>query len=496
MRQHNCLGVGFVGSTSCRVLHFNNTHVHLRTCSTFKTLPRRKAAFPTRTLILCQGLQCTYLTVDNQETVTVPELKRLAGTIVLPGSKSLSNRVVLLSALAQGDTEVENVLESEDVNFMMQALKKLGVQLEYDQPKRRVKVKGCSGPFPSAGCELFLGNAGTAMRPLAAALCVGSGDFVLDGVPRMRERPIADLVDGLSQLGANVVCSSTGCPPVRIHANGLHGGKAVVSGKTSSQFLSSLLMAAPYAKNDVTIEIRDELISIPYVDMTIALMKHFGVHVEKTNDNRMFQVKGNQHYVSPGKYFVEGDASSASYFLAGGAITGGPVTVEGCGRESLQGDVRFAEVLEKIGATVEWSPHSITVSRSKAARLEGIEEDCGDIPDAAMTLAVVGLFTEGPMTITNVGSWRVKETDRLAAMAKELMKLGAAVMEGEDYIVVYPPGNNMIRPHISVSTYNDHRMAMSLALAACGGSPVTIENPKCTAKTFPNFFDELVKLMS
>lgn len=342
--------------------------------------------------------------------------------------------------------------------------------------------------------ELYLGNAGTAMRPLTAALCIGSGDFMLDGVKRMRERPIADLVDGLQQLGAEVTCSETGCPPVHIKSKGLRGGRARVSGKMSSQFLSSLLMAAPYSKNDVVIEIQDQLISVPYVSMTIELMRRFGVTVEN-EDFRIFRIAGNQCYSSPGTYFVEGDASSASYFLAGGAITGGPVTVEGCGSDSIQGDIRFVDILEKIGATVSWTPHSVTVSRAKGKVLEGIDEDCVDIPDAAMTLAVVGLFAEGHTTLRNIYSWRVKETDRLAAMSKELMKLGAAVMEGQDYIVIYPPGSGKIRKDMTISTYNDHRMAMSLSLAACGGYPVTIENPKCTWKTFPNYFEELARLI-
>ncbi|KAK4524285.1 hypothetical protein GAYE_SCF02G2184 [Galdieria yellowstonensis] len=439
-----------------------------------------------------QSRECTYLKVGDLETVTVPEIKNLTGTLVLPGSKSLSNRVLLLSALAKGTTLVENLLESEDVSHMLEALGLLGVKIEYQPSEKKARVEGCGGPFPASKGELFLGNAGTAMRPLTAALCIGNGDFTLDGVKRMRERPIADLVQGLQQLGAQVTCSETGCPPVHIKAKGLHGGKALVSGKMSSQFLSSLLMAAPYAKNDVVIEVQDELISVPYVLLTIELMRRFGVTVENEN-NRIFRIAGNQCYTSPGSYFVEGDASSASYFLAGGAISGGPVTVEGCGSDSIQGDIRFVHVLEKMGATVSWTPHSITVSRAKGKVLEGIDEDCVDIPDAAMTLAVVALFAEGHTCLRNIYSWRVKETDRLAAMSKELMKLGAAVMEGQDYIVIYPPGR--VRKNITVSTYNDHRMAMSLSLAACGGCPITIEDPKCTWKTFPNYFEELARLI-
>ncbi|EME32324.1 3-phosphoshikimate 1-carboxyvinyltransferase [Galdieria sulphuraria] len=446
------------------------------------------------TLVSQQSPECTYLKIGGIETVTVPEINNLTGTLVLPGSKSLSNRVLLLSALAKGTTLVENLLESEDVSYMLEALKLLGVKVEYESKEKKARIEGCGGPFPASTGELFLGNAGTAMRPLTAALCLGDGEFVLDGVKRMRERPIADLVQGLQQLGAQVTCSDTGCPPVHIKAKGLRGGKTIVSGKMSSQFLSSLLMAAPYSKNDVVIEIQDELISVPYVSMTIELMRRFGVTVGN-EDYRVFRIAGNQCYSSPGSYFVEGDASSASYFLAGGAITGGPITVEGCGSDSIQGDIRFVHVLEKMGATVSWTPHSITVSRGKGKVLEGIDEDCIDIPDAAMTLAVVALFAEGHTALRNIYSWRVKETDRLAAMSKELMKLGAAVMEGQDYIVIYPPGGGKIRKNVTVSTYNDHRMAMSLSLAACGGCPITIEDPKCTWKTFPSYFEELTRLI-
>ena len=333
---------------------------------------------------------------------------------------------------------------------------------------------------------------------LAAALCMGKGKFVLDGVARMRERPIADLIDGLQQLGAQVTCvPETGCPPVTINANGLKGGKASISGKMSSQFLSSLLMAAPVSAGDVTISIKDELISAPYVALTIGLMKKFGVNVEILGDMDgapSFHIAATEKYVSPGSILVEGDASSASYFLAGAAITGGTVTVRGCGSESVQGDVAFANVMEQMGATVTWAPESITVTRDPATKLKGVDVDCGKIPDAAMTLAVAALFAEGPTTIRNVYSWRLKETERMKAIVAECTKLGAKVEEFRDYCIIHPPKDNKINDNVSIETYDDHRMAMSMALAGLGQEGVTIKNPACVSKTYPEFFTDLGKL--
>lgn len=380
---------------------------------------------------------------------------------------------------------------------MKTALDTLGVV--YEQSKdSSVLVHGCAGSFPNASADLFLGNAGTAMRPLTAALCASrqKGRFVLDGTPRMRERPIIDLVDALLQLGADVSCSDTGCPPVVIQntANGLPGGLARVSGKISSQYLSALLMAAPLATEDVDIEIKDELVSVPYVKLTINLMRRFGVSVDMSSDNKRFRVEKGQQYKSPGDIFVEGDASSASYFLAGAAITGGPITVNGCGADSIQGDIDFARVLEKMGATVEWNSTSITVSRDTDVKLQGVDVDCGDIPDAAMSLATTALFAEGETAIRNVYNWRVKETERMKAIVTELSKLGADVEEGRDYCIIRPPKN--LKQNVEIDTYDDHRMAMSFSLVACGGVPVVINDPKCTAKTFPTYFDELARLSS
>lgn len=431
----------------------------------------------------------------SQEVLDLQPIELLSGEIDLPGSKSLSNRVLLLSALSHGVTTVRNLLSSDDIRYMKSALDAL--QIKYKESGvSDTTVHGCGGALPVNSAELFLGNAGTAMRPLTAALCTprATGEFILDGTPRMRERPIIDLVDALSQLGADVQCSQTGCPPVTIRnsAKGLQGGLARVSGKISSQYLSALLMAAPLATSDVRIEIKDELVSVPYVKMTINLMKRFGVHVQCNDDNTVFIVPARQHYVSPGEIFVEGDASSASYFLAGGAITGGPVTVKGCGKDSIQGDVQFANVLEQMGANVEWKPNSITISRDLTTRLKGVDVDAGDIPDAAMGLATTALFADGQTAIRNVFNWRVKETERMKAIVTELRKLGATVEEGHDYCVITPP--EQVKRGVAIDTYDDHRMAMSFSLVACGGVPVTIKDPKCTAKTFPTYFGELARL--
>lgn len=423
------------------------------------------------------------------------------GTVTLPGSKSLSNRVLLLASLCKGKTVIRNLLVSDDITYMKNALSGLGVPVTSStRDPSTVTVQGQGGEWPAASATLFLGNAGTAMRPLTAALAASKsyGTYILDGTPRMRERPIIDLIEALRGLGAHVTCSDTGCPPVVVNTTGegLPGGTTRVSGQISSQYLSALLMAAPLAASKVTIEVTDELTSKPYVLMTIKLMKQFGVTVETNNEMSRFVISTGQTYTSPGEAFVEGDASSASYFLAGAAITGGSVTVVGCGSDSLQGDTRFASVLEKMGATVSWTPNSITVSRSRDSIFKGVDEDCGDIPDAAMTLAVAALFAKGRTTIRNVYNWRVKETERMKAITTELRKLGAVVEEGRDSCVITPPPGGLIRPGVAVETYDDHRMAMAFALAACGKVGVDICDPGCTAKTFPAYFDQLEWLVS
>lgn len=425
--------------------------------------------------------------------LTVQPVKVIEGHVKLPGSKSLSNRILLLAALAEGTTTVENILDSEDIRYMVGALKALGVELEEDWEAARIVVHGCAGRFPSEGGELFLGNAGTAMRPLTAAVAAaGRGTFVLDGVARMRERPIGDLVDGLVQLGVDASCTlGTGCPPVTVVAEGLPSGKVSLSGSVSSQYLTALLMAAPLATGEggIDIQISDELVSQPYVDMTVRLMERFGVQVNRLDGLQHLHIPPGQTYVSPGTAYVEGDASSASYFLGGATITGGRMTVEGCGSDSLQGDVRFAKVMELMGATVEWAPYSITITGPPRGSLHAVDHNCNDIPDAAMTLAVAALFADGPTAIRGVYNWRVKETERMKAIVAELTKLGATVEEGRDYCVITPPPGGVVNSGVEIETYDDHRMAMAFSLAAAAGVPVTIRDPGCTRKTFPTYFD-------
>ena len=423
--------------------------------------------------------------MSRPDSLILAPIKRISGRVDLPGSKSLSNRVLLLSMLAEGTTRIQNLLDSDDVRYMIGALEKLGITLQETREKNEISVEGCSGGIPNSDLELMLGNAGTAMRPLTAALTLGQGRYVLDGVPRMRERPIVDLVEGLQQLGAKVrLLNGPPGPPVEILAQGLPGGTARIKGSVSSQFLSAILMAAPGAEKDVTLEIDDTLVSVPYVEMTLALMERFGVHVEN-RDFQEFHIPGKQTYHSPGDFFVEGDASSASYFLAGAAITGGTVTVHGCGTESLQGDSKFAEVLEQMGAETQWQPHSVTV---RGNTLKGVDLDMNRMPDAAMTLAVAALFAEGTTKIRNVYNWRLKETERMKAVTTELRKLGAEVEEGDDYLIIDPPDQIQ---STEIETYDDHRMAMAFSLAACGSEPITILDPGCVSKTFPNYFEVL-----
>ncbi|MGA1491781.1 MAG: 3-phosphoshikimate 1-carboxyvinyltransferase [bacterium] len=424
------------------------------------------------------------------EQLRLDPIRRISGSITLPGSKSLSNRVLLLAMLSEGETFIENLLDSDDVRRMIDALAKLKISYEEDRPGKKIRVKGEGGRIPVDKAELFLGNAGTAIRPLTAALTLGHGRFVLDGIERMRERPIQDLLDGLNQLGAQVrSIDNTGCPPVEIIANGLPGGVTKLSGAISSQYLSAILLTSPYAQTPVEIRIKDHLVSIPYVEMTIRLMNRFGVNVDVSEDFKSFHINAPQSYKSPKTYFVEGDASSASYFLAGAAITGGTVTVIGCGTDSLQGDAQFAKIMEMMGAEVQWEANHITVRGS--GNLKGIDVDMNEMPDAAMTLAVAALFAKGTTAIRNIYNWRLKETERLKAVSSELKKLGATVEEGEDYIIIEPPEKLL---SAEIATYDDHRMAMAFSLAACGEVPITILDPSCVSKTFPDYFDQLSKL--
>ncbi len=395
------------------------------------------------------------------EQLTLDPIAKVSGEVNVPGSKSLSNRALLLAALAEGETELTNLLDSEDIEHMLNALTKLGINYRLSEDKTQCVVQGNGGAFNVAEpLELFLGNAGTAMRPLCAALAASNVDTVL-----------------------------TGDPPLQIKGKTLNGGEMSVDGSVSSQFLTALLMAAPLFSGDVTIRIKGELVSKPYIDITLDTMAKFGVTVE--NDNyQTFTVSADAKYVAPGKFMVEGDASSASYFLAAGAIKGGTVRVTGIGQNCIQGDIRFADVLEAMGAKVVWNDEYVEVT---GAPLKGVNMDMNHIPDAAMTIATTALFAEGPTTMTNIYNWRVKETDRLAAMATELQKLGAKVEEGHDYIKVWPTDS---LKHAEIDTYNDHRIAMCFSLVALSDTPVTINDPGCTRKTFPDYFTRFKTLYS
>lgn len=422
------------------------------------------------------------------ESLTLQPVARFDGEINLPGSKSVSNRALLLAAMAQGTTRLTNLLDSDDVRHMLNALKTLGVHFQLSDCRTICDVDGLGGPLKSASpVEIFLGNAGTAMRPLAAALSLGESDVILTGEPRMKERPIGHLVDALRQGGAQIdYLEQTDYPPLRLRG-GFVGGEISVDGSVSSQFLTALLMTAPLAQSDTAITIIGELVSKPYIDITLHMMRDFGVDVIN-EDYRRFLIKGQQGYRSPVKYLVEGDASSASYFLAAAAIKGGCVRVTGIGKKSVQGDIRFADVLEAMGAEIVWGDDYIECRRGT---LEGIDMDMNHIPDAAMTIATTALFAEGETCIRNIYNWRVKETDRLSAMATELRKVGAEVEEGEDYIRVTPPAK---LKHAEIETYNDHRIAMCFSLVALSDTPVTILDPKCTAKTFPDYFTQFARL--
>ena len=418
------------------------------------------------------------------EFLDLSQLSEASGSVRLPGSKSISNRVLLLAALSEGETEVRDLLASDDTERMLDALKALGLGVVH-MGGENWRITGSGGRFPVKQAELFLGNAGTAFRPLTAALALSGGDYILKGVTRMHERPIGDLVDGLRQLGADITyLGNEGYPPLHLKpANIQPGGVVRVRGDVSSQFLTGLLMALPLTGETVVVEVVGELISKPYIEITLAIMARFGVVVERDGWQR-FTIKAGSRYVSPGTIYVEGDASSASYFLALGAIGGGPVRVEGVGQDSIQGDVKFAEALAKMGAQITMGPNWME-ARAPESGLIGVDLDCNHIPDAAMTLATTALFAKGTTTLRNIASWRVKETDRIAAMATELRKLGAEVEEGADTIRVTPVGK--LKP-AAIDTYDDHRMAMCFSLAAFG-TPVRINDPKCVAKTFPDYFE-------
>ena len=418
----------------------------------------------------------------------VEPIRRAKGTVALPGSKSISNRALLLAAQSRGTTTLRGLLDADDTRMMLEALRALGVQFE--ERADETLVHGCGGRFPNASAKLFLGNAGTAMRPLAAALAFAGGTYELDGVARMRERPIGDLVEALNALGARIrYLGNVGYPPLAIEpAAPIGGGIVDVKGDVSSQFVSALLMTAPLIapEGGLAIRVPGALISQPYVTLTLRLMARFGVQVER--EEQVFRVS-RAEYTSPGTFVIEGDASGASYFLALGVIAGGPVRVTGVGKTSVQGDIAFARVLEAAGGHVVWGDDWIEARGGDPLR--SFDVDCTDIPDAAMTGAIVACFATGRSVLRGIGSWRVKETDRIAAMATELRKLGAEVEEGPDFLAITGP---VAWREAEIDTYDDHRIAMCFSLAAASGKRIAIRDPDCVAKTFPDYFDRLETL--
>lgn len=425
------------------------------------------------------------------EVRVIKPIKKVGGTVSLPGSKSISNRALLLAALSRGTTHLKNLLVAEDTDMMIGALRELGVKLI--QKGDEVTIEGCEGNFPSKRAELFLGNSGTSMRPLASALAFSGGEYVLDGVQRMRERPMGHLVEALNSIGAQIVClNQQGFPPLKIFPSERVTSDVVhIKGSVSSQFVSGLLMAAPRLApvQGMRIIIDGELVSSPYVSLTCKLMGKFGVIVKTDVDG---YVVPSHPYISPGEFMVEADASSASYFLALGALVG-PLTVKGVGRESIQGDSAFAEYLAKMGATVTRGENWIKTAPSiYGPKLQGIDEDFRQIPDAAMTIAAIAPMCEGPTTLRGIGSWRVKETDRIEAMANELRKVGCHISTGQDWLKIVPPEE---LKGAAFDTYKDHRMAMCMSLIAARGVEIEIRDPGCVAKTFPDYFERLASVI-
>lgn len=416
------------------------------------------------------------------------------GVITLPGSKSLANRALLLAALAQGTTRLTNLPQGDDVGHLLRALRSLGVRYHYSEATRICEVVGSAGRFPNEGTgeTLFLGNAGSVLRPLTALLSLGGGgeaavDRVVTGEIRMQQRPIAPLVEALCQGGAQIdYLADPGYPPLRLRG-GFQGGTLQVSGQISSQFLSALLMATPLAEQPSTIEVVGPLVSQSYIQMTLQVMRCFGVVVEH-QDYRLFYIAGSQHYCAPTHVQIEGDAATASYFLAAAAIQGGSIRVQGIGRDSLQGEKVFADILQRMGAEIVWGENYLECRRG---RLSGIEIEMNNQPDSAMTLAIVALFAKGPTTIRNIYHWQFKESDRLSAMAAGLRQVGATVDIGVDFIYIQPPAELKAA---TINTFNDHRMAMCFSLITLAKVPVTLSDPQCVSKSFPNYFAEFERL--
>ena len=431
------------------------------------------------------------MTSNFSSEIRLPPVTKASGTVKLPGSKSISNRALMLAALASGRTRLTGLLRADDTERMLESLTKLGVKVTADGDT--AVIEGAGGFFPVKSAQLFIGNAGTAARTLTAALAFAGGHYRLDGIERMRERPIGDLLAALRTLGADVTCEiKEGFLPLVFRPAVPVGRRVSVRGNVSSQYLTALLLTAPLIAPEEGLEItvEGELISRPYIDITLAMMKTFGADVTVTKKG--FRVaKGG--YRAQEDYAVEGDASGASYFLALGALTGGPVRVEGVGRNALQGDAAFVDVLEQMGAVITRGDRYIEASLSAGKVLKGITLDCTKIPDAAMTLVPMALKTEGAVRLTGIASWRVKETDRIAAMAAEMNKFGARVESGPDWIEVERGAT--VAENVEVATYDDHRMAMSFSLAAAAGVPVVIKDPGCTAKTYPAYFDEFFRII-
>ncbi len=437
---------------------------------------------------------------SNARSVAISPVSPISAEITPPGSKSITNRALVIAAIAKGESILSGALASEDTLMMMNSLQKMNVALEHSPENAEIRIQGAGGPFEipdNETTELFCGNSGTTIRFLTAMCANSKGIFHLDGVERMRQRPLGDLIDGLRQLGVSIKSDQgNDCPPVILSANGISGGAAKIHGNVSSQFLSGLLMAAPYAKNETTISVVGDLVSRPYIDMTIAVMKAFGAEIyemESQNHSEVFRIPPNQKYYGR-KYVVEPDASAASYFFAAAAVAGGEVFVRNLSRESLQGDVKFCDCLEKMGCRIEYLPNGIRASRNPDLSLHGIDVDMHFISDTAQTLSAVALFADSPTTIRNVANMRVKETDRIHAVVAELRKFGVRVDEFDDGMTIYPISSiaaDQIPSSVKIETYRDHRMAMSFAVAGLKIPGVTILDPDCTSKTYPNFFEDL-----
>ena len=436
---------------------------------------------------------------------TLKKASFVEGSISLPGSKSITNRLLLIAALSRGTTLVKDYLDSDDTQQMLNALKLLGVS--YQKIDKDIKVIGISHKFPKKNVDLFLGNAGTAFRPLVAVLAILGGSYELKGIPRMHERPIKDLVDALLSIGADIkYLDQVGYPPLKISESKISinnernpNGTIYINGDISSQYATALLIAAPLANENLTIQVDHGLVSEPYIDITLKLLEKFGIyydkyvkHINRGDDHsRIFELKTPAVFTSPKEIFVEGDASSASYFFAAGAISGS-IEVMGINKSSIQGDLKFLDVLSLMGANVEYLEKSIKVSSDQT--LKGMTIDCKEIPDAAMTLAILAMFSSGTTTLTNIKSWRVKETDRIKAMENELSKLGASVSSTDSSITIKPPKE--IINGVEIDTYNDHRIAMCFSLISLAYKEITILDPKCVNKTYPEFFKDFEAVTS